>query len=84
MLVTIDCLSLGRLEPILYPNRRYWTVHRFLASYTNHCWGHRLGNSLAVKQPHHSLVCRKSLQNMSLRHIHDYDDSHLPRLRIQS
>lgn len=80
MLVTIDCLSLGRLEPILYPNRRYSTVHRFLASYTIH----RLGNSLVVKRLHHSLVCRKSLQNMSLRHIHDYDDSHLPRLRIQS
>lgn len=80
VLVTIDCLSLGRLEPILYPNRRYWTVHRFLASYTIH----RLGNSLVVKRLHHSLVRRKSLQNMSLRRIHDYDDSHLPTSHIQS
>lgn len=72
MLVTIDCLSLGRLEPILYPNRHYPAVRRLLASYMIH----RLGNSQAVKRTHHSLVCRKSFRNMSLRHIHDYDDSH--------
>jgi hypothetical protein len=80
VLVIIDCQSLGRLEPILSPIRRCWKVHRFLASYKIH----RLGNSLAVKRLHHSWTRRKSLQNMSLRRIHDYDDSHLPKLRIQS
>lgn len=84
MLVTIDCLSLGRLEPILYPNRRYPTVYRFLAGYTIHCLGNCLGNSLAVKRLHHSWVRCKNLHNKSLRRIHGYDDSHLPKLRIQS
>jgi len=80
VLLPIDCQSPGRLEPILYLNRHYPTARKFLAC----CMNHHSGNSLVVKRLHHSLVCRKSLQNMSLRHIHDYDDSHLPRLRIQS
>jgi hypothetical protein len=84
VLLPIDCQSPGRLEPILYLNRHYPTARKFLACYTIHRLGHHSGNSPAVKQWHHSLVSRKSLQNMSLRHIHDYDDSHLPRLRIQS